>query len=477
MQKVILSLFCPILVAIIIRVILFIIAFVLGLLGFIFNAGKEYVNFVSNIGTFDTFVWNESWLFWGLVVIITFVVEMIIWNTPNITVVERENEEKRLEETKQQIVSMDPVEEEIIETIVQEDEQEIRQINEETTQVDKDTNPSFDSNNRNELHIKENEEGKTGDVEELSIPYGTLFVKPHTLKDYPFVKYVNIPSTVTTICENAFRDSQLEIIIIPDTVILIGEYAFSGCTNLKSIIIPRSVKSIGDGAFSGCRNLKSIDLSDSSVTTIGESAFGGCSELANLVIPNSVTSIGNFAFSSCLALQEINIPDSVTHIGDSLFMNSEIKQIKIHQSTANFTGHTFAYCNSLEIINVDSNNPEYISIDGILFNRTCSTLIKMPQNHNATVYEIPNSVIVIGDAAFEGCTNIEKVIIPDSVKEIGYSAFKDCSSLVEVVIPDSIEIGMMAFGRCYSLSDECRKMIQQIETDKGYSVGRLGLDF
>lgn len=83
MQKVILSLFCPILVAIIIRVILFIIAFVLGLLGFIFNAGKEYVNFVSNIGTFDTFVWNESWLFWGLVVIITFVAEMIIWSTPN----------------------------------------------------------------------------------------------------------------------------------------------------------------------------------------------------------------------------------------------------------------------------------------------------------------------------------------------------------------------------------------------------------
>ena len=83
MQKVILSLFCPILVTIIIRVILFIIAFVLGFLGFIFNARKEYVDFVSNIGTFETFVWNESWLFWGIVVIITFVAEMIIWSVQN----------------------------------------------------------------------------------------------------------------------------------------------------------------------------------------------------------------------------------------------------------------------------------------------------------------------------------------------------------------------------------------------------------
>lgn len=468
------------------------------MLGFIFNARKEYVDFVSNIGTFDTFVWNESWLFWGLVVIVTFVIEMIIWNTTNNTIVGRDNEEKRLEETKQQIVSVDPVEEETSETIVQEGEQEIREINEETTQVDKDTNLSFDSNNRNELHIIENEEDKAGDVEELSVPYGTLFVKPHTLKDYPFVKYVNIPSTVTTICENAFRDSQLESIIIPNSVIMIGENAFSGCSNLKYIIIPNSVKTIGNSAFSGCHNLVSIDLPNSitsigndvfnhcyklsnihipnSVTSIGKGSFIGCSELEMINIPNSVTSIGDSAFWEC-HMKQLNIPDSVTYIGDSLFQFSEIEQINIHKSTANFTGHTFTCCNSLEIINADSNNPKFISIDGILFNRTCSTLIKMPQNHNAVVYEIPKTVTVIGVAAFEGCTNVEKIIIPDSVKEICHAAFKDCSSLGEVEIPDSIEIGMLAFGKCYNLSEKCREKIRIIETEKGYSKGRLGLDF
>ena len=64
----------------IIRVILFIIAYVLGVLGLIFNARKEYFDFVSSIGAFDTFVWNESWLFWGIVVILVFIAEMIIWS-------------------------------------------------------------------------------------------------------------------------------------------------------------------------------------------------------------------------------------------------------------------------------------------------------------------------------------------------------------------------------------------------------------
>ena len=79
MQKVILSLFCPILVAIAVRIVLFIVAFILSLGGYLLNAGEEFGRFVLGLGGFNTFVWNESWGFWALVAILTFFAEMFIW--------------------------------------------------------------------------------------------------------------------------------------------------------------------------------------------------------------------------------------------------------------------------------------------------------------------------------------------------------------------------------------------------------------
>jgi hypothetical protein len=87
MLRVILSLFCPVIIAIIIRVILFALAFVLALLGKMFNASKEIKELIENIGFFETFIWNDSYLYWGIVVIIVFIAEIWVWlpdiDTPN----------------------------------------------------------------------------------------------------------------------------------------------------------------------------------------------------------------------------------------------------------------------------------------------------------------------------------------------------------------------------------------------------------
>ena len=80
MQKVILSLFCPILVAIAVRIVLFIIAFILAFGGHVLNAGKGFMKFTEGLGLFDTFVWDESWAFWVIVAILSFLGEMIIWD-------------------------------------------------------------------------------------------------------------------------------------------------------------------------------------------------------------------------------------------------------------------------------------------------------------------------------------------------------------------------------------------------------------
>ncbi len=150
-----------------------------------------------------------------------------------------------------------------------------------------------------------------------------------------------------------------------------------------------------------------------------------------IIIEKSVTSIGNYAFRYCTSLTSVTIPDSVTSIGYSAFMN----------------------CTSLTSINVEKNNINYSSINGVLFNRNQNELICYPAGKNDKNYEIPDSVTSIGDSAFSDCKSLTSVTIPDSVTSIGEYAFSDCKSLTSVTIPDSVtSIGDYAFYHCESLT-------------------------
>jgi len=84
-------------------------------------------------------------------------------------------------------------------------------------------------------------------------------------------------------------------VIIPNSVTVIGDNAFSYCENLTSVVIPNGVITIGNNAFSYCDYLNNVTISNS-VTTIGDWAFFGCNRFNYIIIPNSVTSIGNYAF-------------------------------------------------------------------------------------------------------------------------------------------------------------------------------------
>ena len=116
------------------------------------------------------------------------------------------------------------------------------------------------------------------------------------------IKEIELPETVTEIGAEAFwayEFRSLESITIPDSVKVIGEYAFNSCSSLTSITIPNGV------------------------TTIPRYAFQYCSCLTSITIPNSVTKIGDSAFSYCYGLTTIIIPNSVTIIGNSTFQGSE----------------------------------------------------------------------------------------------------------------------------------------------------------
>ena len=216
-----------------------------------------------------------------------------------------------------------------------------------------------------------------------------------------------------------------------------GEVTITGCDISLSgdIVLPskiegKPVTSIGSSAFRGCSSLTSITIPNS-VTSIGYDAFYNCSSLTSVTIPDSVTSIGYDAFSWCNSLTSITIPDSVTSIG----------------------WDAFDRCEKLTQINVDTANTVYSSVNGVLFSKDKTELIRYPKGKADTSYAIPNGVTYIGYDAFSCCSSLTSITIPNSVTSIGDYAFSGCISLASITIPDGVtNIGDWAFWDCRSLT-------------------------
>lgn len=185
----------------------------------------------------------------------------------------------------------------------------------------------------------------------INIPDSVTSIGNGAFSDCKSLLNINIPNGVTSIGDSVFVNcNSLISITIPSSVIAIGMNPFRGChADLKNeskafiyehnvlfdrdktaiisyrakeanYVIPDSVISIGEYAFSECNSLTSTIISDS-VTSIGYSTFSECKSLTNINIPDSVTSIGDFAFSGCDSLTSINIPNGVTNIGQGAFKN------------------------------------------------------------------------------------------------------------------------------------------------------------
>lgn len=259
---------------------------------------------------------------------------------------------------------------------------------------------------------------------------------------------------VTTIGEGAFQFCRrLTSVTIPNSVITISNNAFYYCEWLTNITIPDSVTTMGGGAFDGTAYYNNESNWNNSALYIGNHLIKVNSDFSGtFTIKDGTKTIAYAAFYGCESLLKVTIPDSVVSIGPSAFFCCGITSITIPKSVKSIGVAAFRG-SPLESIIVDTNNPDFSSKDGVLFDKNKTKIIQFPEAKSGE-YIIPNTVTDIYTTNFYNCNKITSITIPHSVKSIGMQAFLDCGSLESVVIGHGVTtIENGAFRNCASLQN------------------------
>ena len=267
------------------------------------------------------------------------------------------------------------------------------------------------------------------------------------------------------------------------------DWTFSGCSNLESVILPDSIEEIGQYAFYGCSSLINVVLPET-LKTIGVRAFGKCSSITDIELPDSLTQIGGGAFAGCGSLISIKIPDGVSQINGFTFDGCySLIKISIGRNVSSVAWQDNFYDCPYLSFEIDENNDFFVEIGGIVYNKDQTEIlftpktnivddfafieqngeytliaylgeeetVSLPTDINGESYKIshlsgiknviiPNGIIEINEEAFWGCSTLSGVVIPDSVKHIGNGAFFNCTALSEInIYNDFIDIANQAF--------------------------------
>jgi len=219
---------------------------------------------------------------------------------------------------------------------------------------------------------------------------------------YPTITDITIPASITFLANDYFSN------------------AFDSYPNLKSITVSNNNK-----------HFKSIDgiLYDKKGKFLIK--YPSEKNVTSFSVPTSVKFIENKAFYNCTELQNINIPTSIKKI----------------------YGNNFEACINLQKINVDKENLNYKTINGVLYNKNSSLLIKYPIGIKTSTFKVPASVKTIAQNAFKGNYSLNHIELPLKVDIIEENAFENCKGLMDIIFPAFVStIETAAFKSCTNLT-------------------------
>ena len=305
---------------------------------------------------------------------------------------------------------------------------------------------------------------------------------------------LTIPGSVSSIPDYAFYGcSSLKSATLSEGVKTVGLSAFSKCENMTSVTIPKSLTRSGDSAFSRCSALNDVyyngDIGSwcniefvwyssnpcdngcnlyfnkkpagdqtipEGITGVRDFTFLGCKNLTGIVIPKSVRSIGRAAFEGCTALKSVTLPDGLETIGWSAFLTcSSLTSITIPASLKSATTFAFDECDKLKDVYYKGDLSKWCSIafDSVSSNPCCNSANLYFNGTKVTDLTVPGSIKTVGDYTFKECSSLTSVKISDGVTSIGTCAFDSCSNITSVTIPEGVtNIGELSFTDCSKLT-------------------------
>lgn len=178
---------------------------------------------------------------------------------------------------------------------------------------------------KNGILVATNSSNATDIAEESALEESDfMYTKVNCCADKPECIHLKIPYGVKEIARNTFCNMCIDHVEIPDTVEIIGRYAFCDTPLRGEIEIPSSVISLGKGCFGCCELIENIKFNEG-LQLVGELCFANCLELKQLMLPDSVQYIGDSVCYKCNKLLEFKFPNDLRYIGENIFTTDYIR--------------------------------------------------------------------------------------------------------------------------------------------------------
>ena len=208
----------------------------------------------------------------------------------------------------------------------------------------------------------------------LTIPDSVKIIGPFAFYNYSSIKIDQLPEGITSIGRYAFYSTEVAFTSLPETVARIDNYAFYNCPLLALNYLPSGIDRIYQYSFHGCANLDITSI-PSKVKVVDTKGFYGCKKMPLSSLPEGLIDIGSAAFDGCSNLALESLPPNLTNIGS----------------------YAFRFCEKL------------------------------------LIEEIPESVTTIGSAAFNSCNSLRTMRLGGNLKTIGDYVFTNCTNLTSIV--------------------------------------------
>lgn len=286
--------------------------------------------------------------------------------------------------------------------------------------------------------------------------------------DNPEATCIEIPGVknglpVTAVGERAFfGNTNIQKVVLPDTVDTLGKYAFSYCASMTEFDMPDSVRTINAYCFDGCYDLLSLNV-PAQLQTVGFNAFSRCWHLVELFNSSELTLGTNQDYGS-IALYALRIhtvddkESAIDRQGDWLFITSangnpyligyngtsQTVTLPADYNGGNYQIAVRAFYGNKVMRNVTV--PDSVTWYGIYAFSECPNLTNVTLSGNMNAYYLPAGM-------FSGCTSLTRAVVPDVIKEIGPATYANCTSLTTVLIPEFVvKIADDAFDGCSAIS-------------------------